>query len=136
MNEDEGRRVRTLGLPEVDLLDLGRSIGEALWRTDDRGHLLIVGSATTADDLAVEGIDILVISLVELVLIHGEPDERALLARLRRRRAALRRRRAGPDGQSAGGGAGQQRAARERALGWSLRLHDALSPLAWWLPPA
>ena len=55
----------------------------------DREHLLVVGGATLPDIGLVEGVDALVVGVVEILLVEVEPNERPL--DLRRRRAALRR---------------------------------------------
>ncbi len=91
VDEDVHRRVRRLGTIDVELLDLGRPIGEALGQPQHCARFLAVGDAALADLVTIGGIDDLVIGVVELVLVHVEPHPRPFPARvLRRCRGACR----------------------------------------------
>ena len=91
MDEDVHRRIGLLGAIDVELLDLARSVGDALGRPDDRAGLVAVGDPALGDLLAIGRIDHLVIGVVERLLVHVEPDQRALRARLLRQRGTARR---------------------------------------------
>ena len=63
----------------------------------------------------VEGVDVVVVALVDIDLVEVAEHRRTLGAR-RRRRTALRRRRSAGERNRAGGRAGDQRAARDLLL--------------------
>src|SRR5262249_28430516 len=111
MDEDQHRRVRAPGLVNVELLDLARPIGDALRLVEDFARDLVVVDAPLVDGPGVEGIDVLVIGVVDILLVHIEPDQRPLDARWRLGRAALRGGRRGGKYNSAGSGAREQSAA-------------------------
>src|SRR5262249_32175061 len=65
--------------------DLARPVGETLRRAEDRPRPLAVGDPAPDHLGAVGGIDFLVVGVVQLALVHVEPDDRALAWRLRHR---------------------------------------------------
>src|SRR5205814_1050417 len=81
VDEDVDRRVRLLGAEDVELLDLGQAIGNALRHAQNGAHLFAVDDAALADLIAVGGIDHLVVGVVERLLVHVEPDERSFRTR-------------------------------------------------------
>ena len=83
MDEDIDRRVRLAGAVDVELLDLGRAVGDARGRADGGARLLAVGDPALGDLLAIGCVDNLIIGVVERLLVHVEPNERTLRARLR-----------------------------------------------------
>ena len=78
MHENIDRRVRALGAVDVELLDLGLPISDALGRADGGACSRAVGKAALRNLLAVGGIDDLVVGIVERLLVHVEPNERSL----------------------------------------------------------
>src|SRR5262249_56150374 len=78
VNEDIDRRVRLTGAVDVELLDLGRAIGDALGRADGSARPLAVGDAALGDLLAIGRVDDLIVGVVERLLVHVEPNERTL----------------------------------------------------------
>ena len=90
VDEDVHRRIRLLGAVDVELLDLARPVGAALGRADDRARLVAVGDPAFGDLLAIGRIDHLVVGVVERLLVHVEPDQRPLRARLLRPRGTAR----------------------------------------------
>src|SRR5438094_4262557 len=68
VNEDHDRGVRTLGLVDVDLLDLGRPVGLALRVSEDRARNLVVVRTPLVDVFGVEGVDRLIVGLVDVLL--------------------------------------------------------------------
>src|SRR5262249_17711123 len=99
VNEDIDRRVRLPGAVDVELLDLARAVGDALGRADGSARPLAVGDAPLGNLLAIGRVDDLIIGVVERLLVHVEPNERTLGARLLRPRGSARR-----DGGAARGG--------------------------------
>src|SRR5262249_19979079 len=99
VNEDIDRRIRLPGAVDVELLDLGRAVGDALGRTDGGARPLAVGDPALGDLLAIGRVDDLIVGVVERLLVHVEPNERTLGARLLRPRGSARRYR-----RAAGGG--------------------------------
>ena len=91
VDEDINRRVCLPGAVDVELLDLSRAVGDALGRTDGGARLLAVGDASLGDLLAIGRVDDLVIGVIERLLVHVEPNERTLGARLLRPRGSARR---------------------------------------------
>ena len=94
MHIDHDRGVRASALVDIDLLDLGRAIGNTLGFAEHLQRKLVTLAAPGGDVLLVEGIDGLVIRLVELVLVHIEPNAWPFYVR-RLRRRSLRQRAAG-----------------------------------------
>jgi hypothetical protein len=90
MDEDHHRRVRTLRLVDVDLFDLGRPVGDTLRLAKDGERLLVAHGVAVGNIPGVEGIDALVVGVIDILLIKVEPDRRAPGARRRRCRTALR----------------------------------------------
>src|SRR5262249_42967679 len=76
-------RVRLPGAVDVELLDLARAVGDA--------RPFAVGDAPLGDLLAIGRVDDLIIGVVERLLVHVEPNERTLGARLLRPRGSARR---------------------------------------------
>src|SRR5262249_10607275 len=70
--------VRHLGGEDVERLDSGWPIGEALGRAEAFAGALAVVGAALEDVVAVGGVDELVVGVVEILLVHGEPDQRPL----------------------------------------------------------
>src|ERR1700674_4338210 len=68
MIEDHDRRVRPCGPVDVHLLGFGRPIGDAIGVADDGKSLLAVRRVPLADAAGIEGIDALVIGVVEFLL--------------------------------------------------------------------
>src|SRR5262249_33625393 len=120
MNEDIDRRVRLTGAVDVELLDLGRAVGDALGRADDGARPLAVGDAALGDLLAIGRVDNLVIGVVERLLVHVEPNERTLGARLLRPRGSARGHR------RAGRGGGE-----DRASGGAVVVLHGLAAFSW-----
>ena len=71
---------------QIELLDLGRTVGEPLGRTEPRAHPVAVELVALVHLVAVRRIDRLVIGVVERLLVHVEPDQRSFRARLLRPR--------------------------------------------------
>ena len=90
VDEDIDRRVRLAGAVDVELLDLGRAVGDARGRADGGARLLAVGDPALGDLLAIGCVDDLIIGVVERLLVHVEPNERTLGARLLRPRGSAR----------------------------------------------
>src|SRR5262249_21307644 len=90
VDEDVDRRVRLSGAVDVELLDLGRSVGNAGGSADRGARALAVGNPALGDLVAVGRVDDLVVGVVELLLVHVEPDSWTLGARGLRPRAAAR----------------------------------------------
>ena len=90
VHEDIDRRVCFVGAVDIELLDLGLAIGDARGRADGGARACAVGDPPLGDLLAVGGIDDLVVGLVERLLVHVEPNERPLAARLLRPRGSAR----------------------------------------------
>src|SRR5262249_27968440 len=103
VNENIHRRMRLPGAVDVELLDLGWTIGDALGRADRGAGASAVGDPPLGDLLAIGCVDDLVVGVVERLLVHVEPNERTLRARRLRpdrwvggeRRAGRRERAAG-----------------------------------------
>src|SRR5215468_2019546 len=91
VDEDIDRRVCLPGAVDVELLDLGRAVGDALGRADGGARLLAIGDAPLGDLLAIGRVDDLIIGVIERLLVHVEPNERTLGARLLRPRGSARR---------------------------------------------
>src|SRR5215831_11636910 len=104
VHEDIDRRVRLPGAVDGELLDLGRAVGDALGRADGGARPLAVGDAALGDLLAIGRVDDLIIGVVERLLVHVEPNERTLGARLLRPRGSAR------GNRRAAGGSRQDRA--------------------------
>ena len=81
MDEDHGRRVRARGAIDIDLLDLGRTVSRPFRRTDPRKRACDRLAVTLENPVAIEGIDGLIIRLVQRLLVHVEPDERPFFTR-------------------------------------------------------
>ncbi len=109
MHEHVDRRVRHLRREDIEPLDRGRTIGEALGRPQALAHQLAVADTALQHRLDVGRVDCLVVGLVEVLLVHIAPDQRALGAR--RLLRPLRQRGRGGSEHRAGGSAGQERAA-------------------------
>ena len=111
VNEHEDRRVRPLGTEDMKLLDVGRPISGRLRSSQDLERQFAGGPATLRQGALIERVDGLVVGVVELLLVHVEPNDRSL--DMRRRRAALRQSAVGAECErSRGRGrAGDQRAA-------------------------
>src|SRR5262249_24209805 len=95
VDEDVDRRGRALGCPDVEGLDGRRAVGEALRCAEASAHRVAVRDVAPGDLLLVGRVHALVVGVVELGLIHVEPDPRPLgplRERGRRRRAGARRR--------------------------------------------
>ena len=78
MDEHAHGSVRHLGGEDVEGLDRRRPIGEALGRAEAFAGELAVAGAALEDVVAVGGVDELVIGVVEILLVHVEPDQRPL----------------------------------------------------------
>ena len=83
MNENIDGGVRLRAAVDIELLDLGWTIGHALGRADRGTRALAVGDPALGYLFAIGGVDDLVISIVERLLVHVEPNERTLRACLR-----------------------------------------------------
>ena len=77
MNEDVDRRVRRGGAKNVEPLVFARPIGDALRRPQDRPRPFARGDAARDDQRAVRRIDVLVVGVVERLLVHVAPNQRA-----------------------------------------------------------
>ena len=110
---------------DFDFLDSRGAVGDTVRRTEDRAHLFVVGGAALGDVRLVRGIDELVIGVVELLLIHVEPDKRAF--DMSRSRAALGRGGTGRERQRTGGGPCHDRAARDLAADGIIFRHASRS---------
>ena len=77
MDEDHGRRIGAFGLIDIELFDFGRPIGYTGRLVDQRLGDLIVERTPFFDGFVVEGVDIVVIGVVEFGLVQIHPDERA-----------------------------------------------------------
>src|SRR6266508_6773772 len=108
MDEDVDGRVRRLGCEDVEPLDRGRAIGEALGRAEALAHELAVPGKALEDVVEVGRIDQLIIGVVEVLLVHVEPDQRTLLAR--RLRSPLRH-----GGAARGGRRARRRSSKQRS---------------------
>src|SRR5262245_17829021 len=103
VNENIDGGMRSFRPIDVELLDLGWTIGDAIGRADRRTRAFAVGDPPSGDLLAIRGVDDLVIGIVERLLIHVEPNERTLRAwRLRPHGSTGRDRRAGRRERAAG----------------------------------
>ena len=67
-----------VGREQVELLDRLRPVGQALRRAEARAHAVAVEHVALVHLVAVRRIDDLVVGVVELLLVHVEPDQRAL----------------------------------------------------------
>jgi hypothetical protein len=95
VHEDIDRRVRARGAVDVELLDFGSPISDALGRADDSACSRAVGKAALRDLLAIGCIDDLIVGIVERLLVHVEPNERSLGARWLRPHGSARADRGG-----------------------------------------
>src|ERR1043165_572247 len=80
------RRVRPARRVELDSLDRRRPVREPYRIAEPLARRLAVAGVALDDLLQVGGVLRLVVGVVELLLIHAEPDRRPLLARRRRLR--------------------------------------------------
>ena len=107
VDEDAHGSVRHFGGEDVERLHRRRAVGETPGRTEAFAGELAVAGAALEDVVAIGGVDELVISVVEILLVHVEPDQRSLDPwRLRRPLRQCRSSRAEDGG-------GDERAARE-----------------------
>src|SRR5207244_2205328 len=77
VDEYVDRRVGLARCKEIEFLDLGRAVGKPLRRTEPRPHAVAVELVALVHLVAVRRIDRLVIGVVERLLVHVEPDQRA-----------------------------------------------------------
>src|SRR5262249_62164852 len=111
MDEDAYGSVWHFGGEDVERLHRRRPVGEALGRAEAFAGELAVAGAAFEDVVAIGGVDELVISVVEILLVHVEPDQRPLHPwRLRRPLGPFPSSRPG-DGGGPEGAAGGARAA-------------------------
>src|SRR5262245_16018290 len=127
MEINQYRRIRPLGLPDIDAFDGGRSVGESFGLADGRGCDRVVGVAAGEQRRLIEREYALIVHLVHLVLIVVEPDGRTLGPLWRRRWAALRRRAVGEKRDCAGGTACHQRATVQFVARRTILLHGCPS---------
>ena len=78
MHEDIDGSVRGLGGEDIEAFHRAGAIGEAPGRAEARAHKLAVAGAALEHVIAVGRIDGLVVGVVELLLVHVEPDQRPL----------------------------------------------------------
>src|SRR5262249_30526895 len=78
VNIDVDRSVLPLAAIDVDAFDLARPVLESQRFAEDGAGDRAVGLPAGMDLVAVGGIDGLVVSVVERLLVHVEPDQRAL----------------------------------------------------------
>ena len=89
VNEDRDRRVRLWRAINIEPFDRRRAVGEAQRLAEPRQRRGAVGEPPLADLVAVRRVDDLVVGVVELLLVHIEPDDRAFdFASLRRSRSS------------------------------------------------
>src|SRR5262249_27565311 len=84
MHEHMHWRVRRFGGEDVHSLDCGRAISEALRSAEPLAHEFAVAGATLHDSLDIRRIDPLIVSVIELFLVHVEPDQWPFRAHCRR----------------------------------------------------
>src|SRR6266511_6241408 len=111
MNEDAHGSVRDSGGEYVERLDRRWPGGETLGRAEPFAGELAVAGATLEDVVAIGGVDELVIGVIEILLVHVEPNQRALDAW--RWRRPLRQCRCSRAEDGGGGGGGDERAPRD-----------------------
>ena len=78
VDEHVDRRVRLGRREHVELLHRGRAVGDTLRRAEPRPHAVAVEHVALVDLIAVRRVDELVVGVVERLLVHVEPDQRAL----------------------------------------------------------
>ena len=105
MHEHVDGSIRGLGGEDVEGLHRSRAVGEALGRAEALANDLAVADAALEDVIAIGRIDELIVGVVELLLVHVEPDSWTLGARLLRQRGATRRS-SGRAGRQHGGPSG------------------------------
>ena len=95
MHEHVDGSIRGLGGEDVEGLHRSRAVGEALGRAEALANDLAVADAALEDVIAIGRIDELIVGVVELLLVHVEPDQWPLGPRapVRPRRARRHRRR-------------------------------------------
>src|SRR5262249_5199170 len=99
------------------------TVGHALGLRQDRLRDRVVIKLPLGDVLVVEGVDAVVVRIVDILLVHVEPNQRPLGARRRHGRAALGLGRFRSQRSGHYGAAGDQRAAGHRTVG-RLAGHD------------
>ena len=73
---DIHRRVGLMSFVDIELFMLAGAVGDALRRKSFQ-HRLAGGGAALGEQRLIGRVDRLIVSVVELLLIHVEPDERA-----------------------------------------------------------
>ena len=76
VDENVDRRVLDAAVENVERLDLGRPVGDALRIAEPRARPLARGVAARHHLRAVRRIDLLVVGVVERLLVHVEQDQR------------------------------------------------------------
>lgn len=114
----ENRRLQPLSRINVELLDLGRTVGKPLRGTKASAHLFAVAGKSRSELVGDRRVERLIIGGIKLHLIHLHPDARALRVR-RRSNVAFpgERRRDGYGGRRAKHRPSSDRAAADLATG-------------------
>src|SRR5712691_6419555 len=82
VQEDVDRRVRLGSAEDVEPFDLASAVGNALGRAESGARTRTVGDPALDDPRPVGRVFLLVISVVERLLVHVEPDQRGHLRSL------------------------------------------------------
>src|SRR6202023_2875366 len=77
MDENIDRGIRRGGAKYIEAFVFARPVGDALRRPQDRPRPFARGDAARDDQRAVRRIDVLVVGVVERLLVHVAPDQRA-----------------------------------------------------------
>jgi len=114
--KSKDRRLRPLGSENVELLDLGRTVGLAPWRTKALAREFAVALLPRQDLAPERRVDRLIVGGIQLNLIQVQPNTRAFCVRRWADVAFLRQRRRGCENCRRA----KHAASRDRATGLTL----------------
>ena len=113
MEEDHDWRIGALRLVDIDMFDLGWPVRHPHWFSDDQPCDLIVRCLALKNVFGVECINVVIIGLIDILLVHIHPHQRAFDAGWWYRRASLSGSRMGRNRKSARHCAGHESASRK-----------------------